>query len=111
MASEKKKMRVKKGDNVVVISGKDAGQKGKIINVDVKHGRVYVEQLNMVSRHTKPTQAAPQGGIIKKEAPIDASNVMIFCDKCNKGVRIKKQFNADGTKTRVCAVCGAAFDK
>ena len=111
MATEKKKIHVKKGDTVVVITGKDAGQKGKIIDVDTKNGRVYVEQLNMVSRHTKPTQAAPQGGIVKKEAPIDASNVMPFCDKCGKGVRIKKQLNADGTKIRQCAVCGASFDK
>ena len=88
MASEKKKIHVKKGDTVVVITGKDAGQKGKIIDVDTKNGRVYVEQLNMVSRHTKPTQAAPQGGIVKKEAPIDASNVMILDKKTNKPTRI-----------------------
>ena len=108
---DKKKLHVKKGDTVVVITGKDAGKKGKIIDVDVKNGRVYVDKINLVSRHTKPTQAAPQGGIIKKEAAMDASNVMLFCNTCGKGVRIGKKINADGTKTRVCAVCGAEFDK
>lgn len=109
--SEKKKMHVKKGDTVVVISGKDAGKKGKIIDVDAKNGRVFVDKINLVSRHTKPTQAAPQGGIIKKEAAIDSSNVMLFCDKCGKGVRIRKEINANGSKSRVCAICGANFDK
>ena len=111
MAIEKKKIHVKKGDNVVVITGKDAGKKGKVINVDTKSGRVFVDKVNVVSRHTKPTPGAPQGGIVKKEAAIDSSNVMLFCSKCNKGVRVKKQIAEDGTKTRVCAVCGAKFDK
>jgi large subunit ribosomal protein L24 len=113
MANEqdKKKMHVKKGDVVVVTTGKDAGKKGKIIDVDVKSGRVYVDKINLVSRHTKPTQGAPQGGIIKKEAPLDGSNVMLYCNKCNKGVRTRKKVNADGSKIRVCAVCGAEFDR
>ena len=111
MATEKKKMHVKKGDQVVVITGKDAGKKGKIIDVDAQGGRVYVDKANVVSRHTKPTPGAPQGGIIKKEAPMDSSNVMLFCEKCGKGVRVKKQVTADGKKIRVCARCGAGFDK
>ena len=108
---DKKKLHVRKGDTVVVITGKDAGKKGKIIDVDAKAGRVFVDKVNLVSRHTKPTQAAPQGGIIKKEAAIDASNVMIFCNACGKVVRIAKKIDANGTKTRVCAKCGAEFDK
>ena len=111
MTAEKKKMHVKKGDQVVVITGKDVGKRGKIIDVEAKTGRVYVDKVNVVSRHTKPTQAAPQGGIVKKEAPIDSSNVMLYCEKCNKGVRIKKQILDDGRKVRVCANCGASFDK
>lgn len=107
---EKKKLHVKKGDTVVVISGKDSGKKGKVIDVDAKGGRVYVDQANIISRHTKPTPGAPQGGIVKKESPIDSSNVMPFCSKCNKGVRVKKEIHADGSKTRVCAVCGASLD-
>ena len=109
--AEKKKMHVRKGDTVVVITGKDAGKKGKIIDVDATHGRVFVDKVNLVSRHTKPTQAAPQGGIIKKEAAKNISILMIFCDKCGKGVRIRKQIDSNGNKSRVCAVCGANLDK
>ena len=111
MATEKKKMHVKKGDNVVVISGKDTGKKGKIIDVDAKNGRVFVDKINLISRHTKPTAGAPQGGIIKKEAAMDSSNVMPFCPKCEKGVRVKKQINPDGSKTRICIICGTRLDK
>ncbi len=106
-----KKMHVKKGDTVVVITGKDAGKKGKIIAVVPKAGKVFVDKVNLVSRHTKPTQGAPQGGIIKKEAALDSSNVMLFCNKCDKGIRVSKKILADGTKVRVCPVCGAEFDK
>ena len=108
---EKKKIHVKTGDQVVVISGKDASAQGKVLSVEGKSGRVVVEKVNMISRHTKPTQANPQGGIIRKEAPIDSSNVMLYCPKCNKGVRVKKQLLADGKKIRVCAICGNPFDK
>ena len=109
--NEKAKLHVKTGDSVVVVTGKDNGKKGKVINVDTKKGRVYVDKLNLVSRHTKPTQGAPQGGIIKKEASMDSSNVMLFCNKCNKGVRVKKEILENGSKVRVCAVCGSRFDK
>jgi large subunit ribosomal protein L24 len=105
------KIHVKKGDSVVVISGKDAGKRGKIINVDAKRGRIYVDKINLVSRHTKPTQGAPQGGIIKKEAAMHSSNVMLFCSKCGKGVRVAKEILPDGQKVRVCFKCGAHFDK
>lgn len=111
MATEKKKLHVKKGDSVVVIAGKDSGKKGKIIDVDTKNGRVYVDKANIISRHTKPTPGAPQGGIIKKEAAMDSSNVMPFCSKCDKGVRVRKQILDDGKKVRVCAVCGNNLDK
>lgn len=109
--AEKKKMHIKKGDSVVVITGKDAGKQGKVIDVNAAAGRVFVDKVNLVSRHTKPTPGAPQGGIVKKEAAIDSSNVMLYCSKCGKGVRVNKQFKDDGTKIRVCAKCGASFDK
>ena len=113
MAKEtlKPKMHVRKGDNVVVISGKDSGKKGKIIDVDAKKGRVYVDKINVVSRHTKPTKGAPQGGIIRQEAALHSSNVMMFCNKCGQGVRVAKEILADGQKLRICAKCGARFDK
>ena len=100
------KMHVKTGDIVVVITGKDAGTKGKGMSVLPKTGRVIVEKVNVVSKHTKPTQNNPQGGIMKKEAPIDASNVMLFCEKCGRGVRTGKEVLADGTRVRKCVVCG-----
>ena len=78
------KVHVKKGDNVVVITGKDAGKEGKVLAVDTKKGKVVVEKVAVVSKHNKPTQANPQGGINRVEAFIDASNVMIYCDKCKK---------------------------
>jgi len=105
------KMHVKKGDSVVVISGKDAGKKGKIIDVDVKNSRVYVDKANLVSRHTKPTKGAPQGGIVKQEAAIHSSNVMLFCSRCDQGVRVAKEIMPDGHKLRVCVKCGSRFDK
>lgn len=104
------KIQIKTGDSVMVITGKDKGKKGKIISVDTKNARVFVDKVNLVKKHTKPTQAAPQGGIIKKEASIDASNVMIMCGKCGKPVRIKKQILEDGSRVRVCAKCGQKLD-
>ncbi|KYH33681.1 50S ribosomal protein L24 [Neomoorella mulderi] len=104
------KVHVKKGDLVMVITGKDAGKKGKVLSVDRAKGRVVVEGVNIVKRHTRPTPKMPQGGIIEKEAPVASSNVMLFCSKCNRPTRIGKQFLADGTKTRVCKKCGEVID-
>ncbi len=107
----KKKIHVKKGDMVQVITGKDAGKKGKVLSVLPSKGRVIVEGVNIVKKHTKPTQANPQGGIIEHEAPIDSSNVMIYCGRCKRPVRINKKIMADGQKVRVCNKCGEEFDK
>lgn len=107
----KMKIHVKKDDLVQVITGKDTGKKGKVLKVDPQKGRVIVEGLNVVKRHMKPTRVNPQGGITEIEAPLDSSNVMIYCEKCNKPVRIKKIFLADGKKVRTCHQCGEQFDK
>lgn len=107
----KPKVHVKKGDTVQVISGKDAGKKGKILNVDPDKSRVIIEGINIMKRHTKPTRINPQGGIMEKEAPIHTSNVMIYCSKCKGPVRINKKFLADGHKIRICNKCGEEFDK
>ena len=93
------------------IRGKSAGVKGKVLSVDPASSRVIVEKANMISRHTKPTKANPQGGIIKKEAPIHSSNVMIFCSKCGRPVRIAHEVLENGKKVRKCAKCGEKFDK
>jgi len=100
------KVHVKKGDTVLVITGKDAGKKGKVVSVIPDKSRVVVEGVNIVKRHTRPTRNLPQGGILQKEAPIHSSNVMLFCTKCNSPTRVGKKFLAGGEKVRVCKKCG-----
>ena len=102
------KIHVKKGDTVVVITGKDAGTRGKILEVDRKKGRVVVEKANMVKRHTKPSKTNPQGGIISKEASIDSSNVMIYCQDCKSVTRVGKSITEKG-KDRICKKCGVVL--
>ncbi|MBP1998367.1 large subunit ribosomal protein L24 [Peptostreptococcus canis] len=98
-------MRVKKGDTVVVISGKDKGKKGLVLNVDSKKERVLVEGINIVTKHNKPSATNPQGGITTKEAPIHISNVMPFDPETGKGVRVRYEVK-DGKKVRVSAKSG-----
>ena len=100
------KMNVKKGDTVQVITGKDKGQTGKVITVLPKEGKVVVEKVNMVSRHVKARKQGDESGIIQKEAPLYASKVMLFCPKCNRGVRSGRKVEGD-KKGRVCKRCGA----
>lgn len=106
MAAAKQKIHVKKGDMVMVITGKDAGKTGKVLEVIPKKGRVVVEKVNIVKRHTKPTQSLPQGGIFEKEAPIASSNVMLYCTECNNVTRVSIKETEAG-KVRVCKKCGA----
>lgn len=108
--SETTKFSIKKGDVVKIIAGKEKGKQGKVMKVITKTHRVVVEKLNLVKRHTKPTQRAPQGGIIEKESPLDLSNVQIYCTKCNKGVRTGRSLVKDKS-VRVCKTCGSQFDK
>lgn len=99
------RLHVKKGDKVEVISGKDKKKQGKILSASPKTGKVLVEGVNIIKKHTKGTQANPAGGIIQKEAPIDASNVLLYCSKCEKGVRYGIKIEGD-KKLRVCKHCG-----
>ena len=87
-------MKIKKGDTVKVIAGKDRNAEGKVISVDVKKGRVLVEGVNMITKHTKPSMANQQGGIIHQEGPIDISNVMYV----HKGKATRVGFKMDGDK-------------
>ncbi len=96
-------LKIKKGDTVKVIAGKDNNKEGKVISVDVKGHKVLVEGVNMVSKHTKPSQANPNGGIIQKEAPIDISNVMYVHN--GKATRIGFKVE-DGKKVRVAKSTG-----
>ena len=112
------KLNVKKGDTVVVISGKDKGKKGKITAAFPKTGKVVVEGVNMVTKHQKARNAMQPGGIIHKEAAIDASNVMLVCPKCGKPARIAHKVTMvegeNGAKKRkmirVCKKCNAEID-
>ena len=100
------KMSIKKDDLVIVLSGKDKGKQGKVLEVMPKSGKVVVEKVNVVSRHSKPRKQGEEGGIVKREAPLYASKVQVVCPKCNKGTRVAHKI-ADGKKTRVCKHCGA----
>ena len=102
------KMSIKKDDTVVVITGKDKGQRGKVLTVIPKEGKVVVEKINLVSRHTKPRKQGDEGGIIQKEAPLYACKVMRVCPKCDKPTRVAYEIK-DGKKARVCKHCGAAL--
>ena len=103
------KMTVKKGDNVVVIAGKDKGKTGKVQEVFPEDNRVLVEGINIVTKHKKARNQQEKSGIIKKNAPIDASNVMVVCPSCGKATRIHHKL-IDGKKVRVCK-CGVSLDK
>ena len=100
------KMNIKKGDKVQVLSGKDKGAQGEVLRAMPAEGKVVVEGVAMVKRHTKPTQANQQGGIVEREAAIDVSNVMLICPACGKATRVGHAVNADGKKYRVCKKCG-----
>jgi large subunit ribosomal protein L24 len=103
------KVHVKKGDNVMVISGKDKGKKGKVLEVSPKEGKIIIEGRNMVTKHVKPNKMGQQGGIVKAEGAMYASKVMIVCSKCGKPTRIGHLVNGDGSKVRVCRHCGEAM--
>ena len=101
---------IKKDDKVKIIAGKDKGKIGKVLKVNRKKNRLLVEKINIVKRHTRPSQKSRQGGIIEKEMPIQWSNVMVMCNKCVKPARIKMQRLEDGNKVRVCVKCGETLD-
>lgn len=103
-------MRVKKGDTVIVIAGKDKGKKGQVLQVIPKTQRVIVEGVNMVKKHQKATQKVQQGGIVTQEAPVHVSNVMYFDKKANKGVRVGYKNLNSGEKVRVSKKTGEVID-
>ena len=100
-------LKIKKGDTVKVIAGKDNGKEGKVLSVDAKNNKVVVEGVNMVTKHSKPSAANQQGGIIEKEAPIDLSNVMLL----HNGKATRVGFKMDGDKkVRVAKATGKTID-
>ena len=104
------KMTIKTGDNVIVIAGKEKGKSGKVISVNNEANKVVVENINIVSKHQKPRSQQDKGGIIKKPAAIDASNVMVVCPVCGKATRVGHT-EIDGKKVRICKKCNASLDK
>mgnify|MGYP001557994611 FL=1 len=95
-----KKGRIRKGDVVVVIAGRDRGKSGKVLSVDLGVGKVVVEKLNMIKRHTKPNQKVKQGGILEREAPLAVSNVMYLCPVTQKPTRLGVRTLDDGRRVR-----------
>ena len=104
-------MNVRKGDRVLVLSGKDKGRKSKVISAIPKKDKVLVEGVNMIKKHARPTQKVPQGGIRETEAPVNACKVMVICPSCQMPTRIARQELADGEHARTCKKCGELIDK
>ncbi len=103
-------MHVRKGDQVVVIAGKEKGKRGRVLRLMTGKGRVVIERINMVKRHTKPTQRNPRGGILEKEGSVEASNVALWCGKCVAPRRAKIDEKEGQKKRRVCVKCGTVFE-
>jgi len=103
-------LHVRKNDLVQVISGREKGKTAKVLHVLVSENKVVLEKLNLAKKHTKPTKKNPQGGIQEIAKPLHASNVLLMCSKCNKGVRVGKKAVKD-KKVRVCKKCGEILDK
>lgn len=99
------KMKLKKGDMVIVNSGTEKGKKGEIIKVDLKNSKVLVKGINVRTMHVKARKQGQESGIIKKEAPINVSKVNFYCEKCGKGVKLGIKIAEDGTKSRYCKKC------
>jgi large subunit ribosomal protein L24 len=99
-------LKIKKDDKVKVIQGKDRGKTGKVLRVDMSDGRVFVEGINMIKRHTRAKSQNEPGGIINKEGPLNISNVLVICPQCGKPSRVGFEVGKSGKKVRVCKKCG-----
>jgi len=97
--------RIRRDDEVIVVSGDDKGKRGKVIEVAPKEGKLLVSGINIVSKHVKPRRQGEPGGIIKTEGPIYACKVMPYCSRCGKGVRVKREIS-DKKRVNICAKCG-----
>jgi large subunit ribosomal protein L24 len=110
-ANEGVDVRIQKGDEVQVITGKDKGKRGKVHTVLPKDDRVIVSGVHMIKRHTRPGRVRTQAGIIEQEAPIHLSNVILICNKCNRPTRVAYKFLEAGGKVRICKRCGEIMEK
>jgi large subunit ribosomal protein L24 len=98
-------LHVKKNDLVMIVAGKDKGKSGKVLRVLPEKGRILVENINLIKRHTRPSQSNSEGGIVEKEAPLAISNVQLLCQSCNQPVRTGIKALEDGSKVRFCKKC------
>ena len=105
------KFKIRKDDQVMVVSGRETGKTGKVVRVIPEKEAVIVDKLNVVKRHQKPSAKYRHGGIIEKEAPIAISNVMILCEKCKGPVRVGRKTLEDGKKVRYCKKCGEVIER
>lgn len=103
------KVHVKSGDQVEILTGEDRGKKGKVLEVNPKTGKIYVEGINIQKKHARPTQSNPQGGVVERPGPIAASNVQLVCPSCNKPTRQVRERSANGETTRKCKHCEKAI--
>jgi large subunit ribosomal protein L24 len=103
-------MKIRKEDNVLVIAGKDKGKKGKVRFAHPDKQQVLIEGVNFIKKHSKAKKAAKQAGIIDLEAPLDVSNVMLLCAKCNKPARVGIKKLEDGRRVRICRSCHEVID-
>ena len=102
--------KLKKGDEVYIISGKDKGRRGKIQKVLPGNNSIIIEGLNLAKKHAKPTKTSPQGGVIDKALPLNIAKVMLVCSGCNQPIRFHRQKAVDGTLVRTCQRCGRTLD-
>jgi large subunit ribosomal protein L24 len=100
-------MKIHKGDEVIVLSGKDKGKKAQVVRAIPSRDRVIVEGVNVAKRHAKPTRATQQGGVIDKFMPVHVSTVGLVCKGCNKATRVGYKVEDNGEKVRVCKKCGS----
>ena len=111
-ATKRHTISLRKGDQVKVMTGRDAGKTGRVLAVNSRKNTVIVEHANVIKRHTRPNPSKNiKGGIVEKEAGINVSNVMIVCSSCGKHTRIGHNRLSDGTRTRICKRCGTVLDK
>ena len=102
-------LKIKKGDTIQAIKGKDKGKKGKVLSVSLETGRALVEGINMAKKHKRQSSQDQKGGIISIEMPISVSNIALVCKSCNRPTRVGFSILKDGTKTRICKSCKEAI--
>ena len=104
------KANIRKEDQVKVIAGREKGKTGRVVRVVPDENKVFIEKVNMIKRHTKPSRANQAGGIIEKEAPLDLSKVMLVCSKCSTPTRVGRKVLDDGRSVRTCKKCNEQLD-